>query len=59
MKEFSKEEMMSFARFCRDFVGMIESGRIHPANRFEKSYDEMFKSWQIKNRKNNLDNLIK
>lgn len=58
MKEFSKEEMMSFARFCREFIGMIESGKIHPANKFEKSYDQMFKSWQKENRKNNLDDLI-
>ena len=43
MKEFSKEEMMSFARFCRESIYMLDSRGNHPAKKFEKSYIQMLK----------------
>lgn len=58
MKEFSKEEMMSFARFCRESIYMLDSSGNHPAKKFEKSYLQMLKMWQLENRKNNLNDIL-
>lgn len=50
--------MMSFARFCRESIYILDSSQNHPAKRFEKSYLQMLKMWQLENRKSNLDGLI-